>query len=77
MKNVSYSWLRSVCKMSGVCVVVGASLCSSVAMGGARAPNPSPARSWELPKSEEIKLGGGVGGNGSSLPNNIFLKYVF
>jgi len=28
---------------------------------GARPPNPSPAGSWELSKSEEKKIGGGVG----------------
>ena len=51
---------------------------SSVATGGtrgARAPNPSPAWSWELPKSEEKKMGVG-GGTGSSWPNIVENNYV-
>ena len=39
------------------------SVCSVATGGheGARAPNPSKAGSWELPKSEEKKIGCGVG----------------
>jgi len=48
-------------------------LCSSVAAGGAwgggTCSQPQSAGSWELPKSEEKKIGGG--GTGSSWPNKL------
>jgi len=62
MKNVSYSWLRSVCKMSGVCVVVGASLCSSVAMGGGTCPKPQSGQVMGIAEIRRDKIrrwGGG------------------
>ena len=60
--------------------------CSSIATGGGMRgtcpPNPNPAGSWELPKSEEKKIGGGVGSTGSSWSNVYEIcisvtKYIF
>jgi len=45
-------------------------------MGGARDPNPNPAGSWELPKSEE-KNGGVVGWYEIISAKHITTKYVF